>query len=130
MLLVFLVVLGLYVVEEFPLPDELSQSEVIEVFVGDEETVVKFADLVEQRGTLTFELQQFLVREEVGRVGELLQLVLELLHLFRAFLGFRFQAFLLSDSEESSDSCDEDDDGYGDGYDMHDMVFCVCHPFG
>lgn len=53
------VILGLYVVEEFPLPDELSQSEVIEVFVGD-----------------------------------------------------------------------EDDDGYGDGYDMHDMVFCVCHPFG
>ncbi len=34
------IVLGLYVVEEFPLPDELSQSEVIEVFVGDEEAVV------------------------------------------------------------------------------------------
>jgi hypothetical protein len=50
----------------------------------------------------------------------------EYLHLFRAFLGFRFQAFLLSDSEESSDSSDEDDEGYGDGYDMHDMVFCVC----
>ena len=44
--------------------------------------------------------------------------------------GFLFQAFLFSDSEESNDSCDEDDDGYGDGYDMHDMVFCVCHPFG
>ena len=130
MLLVFLVVLGLYVVEEFPLPDKFSQSEVVEVFVGDEHTVVEFIDLVEQRGTLTFELQQFLVREEVGRVGELLQLVLELLHFFCAFLGFRFQAFLFSDSEESSDSCDEDDDGYGNGYDMHDMVFCVCHPFG
>ena len=90
MLLVFLVVLGLYVVEEFPLPDKFSQSEVVEVFVGDEHTVVEFIDLVEQRGTLTFELQQFLVREEVGRVGELLQLVLELLHFFCAFLGFRF----------------------------------------
>ena len=122
------IVLGLYVVEEFPLADEIPESEVVEVFVGDEHTVVEFIDLVEQRGTLTFELQQFLVREEVGRVGELLQLVLELLHFFCAFLGFRFQAFLFSDSEESSDSCDEDDDGYG--YDMHDMVFCVCHPFG
>ena len=130
MLLVFLVVLGLYVVEELPLADEIPESEVVEVFVGDEHAVVEFIDLVEQRGTLTFELQQFLVREEVGRVGELLQLVLELLHFFCAFLGFRFQAFLLSDSEESSDSCDEDDDGYGNGYDMHDMVFCVCHPFG
>ena len=40
LLLVFLVVLGLYVVEEFPLPDKFSQSEVIEVFVGDEEAVV------------------------------------------------------------------------------------------
>ena len=130
MLLVFLVVLGLYVVEELPLADEIPESEVVEVFVGDEHAVVEFIDLVEQRGTLTFELQQFLVREEVGRVGELLQFVLELLHFFCAFLGFRFQAFLLSDSEESSDSCDEDDDGYGYGYDMHDMVFCVCHPFG
>ena len=130
MLLVFLVVLGLYVVEELPLADEIPESEVVEVFVGDEHAVVEFIDLVEQRGTLTFELQQFLVREEVGRVGELLQLVLELLHLFCAFLGFRFQAFVFSDSEELSDSCDEDDDGYGDGYDMHDMVFCVCHPFG
>lgn len=117
-------------VEELPLADEIPESEVVEVFVGDEHAVVEFIDLVEQRGTLTFELQQFLVREEVGRVGELLQLVLELLHFFCAFLGFRFQAFLLSDSEESNDSCDEDDDDYGDGYDMHDMVFCVCHPFG
>ena len=90
MLLVFLVVLGLYVVEELPLADEIPESEVVEVFVGDEEAVVEFIDLVEQRGTLTFELQQFLVREEVGRVGELLQLVLELLYLFCAFLGFRF----------------------------------------
>ena len=128
MLLVFLVVLGLYVVEELPLADEIPESEVVEVFVGDEEAVVEFVDLVEQRGTLTFELQQFLVREEVGRVGELLQLLLELLHLFRAFLGFRFQAFLFSDSEERNDCCDEDDDGYGDGYDVHDMVFL--HPFG
>ena len=115
-------------VEELPLTNELFQSEVVEIFVGDEEAVVEFIDLVEQRGTLMFELQQFLVREEVGRVGELLQLVLELLYLFCAFLGFRFQAFLLSNSEESSDSCDENDDG--NGYDMHDMVFCVCHPFG
>ena len=117
-------------VEEFPLPDKFSQSEVIEVFVGDEEVVVKFADLVKQGGVFPFELEQFLICEEVGRVREFLHLLVEYLHLFRAFLGFRFQAFLFSDSEESSDSCDEDDDGYGNGYDMHDMVFCVCHPFG
>ena len=88
MLLVFLVVLGLYVVEELPLADEIPESEVVEVFVGDEHAVVEFIDLVEQRGTLTFELQQFLVREEVRRGGELLQLVLKLLYLFRAFLEF------------------------------------------
>ena len=125
-----LVVLGLYVVEELPLSNKLFQSEVVEVFVGDKKTVVKFIDLVEQRGTLTFELQQFLVREEVGRVGELLQLVLELLHLFCAFLGFRFQAFLFSDGEERNDCCDEDDDGYDESYDIHEIVLCVCHPFG
>ena len=63
-------------------------------------------------GVFPFELEQFLICEEVGRVREFLHLLVEYLHLFRAFLGFRFQAFLLSDSEESSDSCDEDDDGY------------------
>ena len=77
-------------VEELPLSNELFQSEVVEVFVGNEEAVVEFIDLVEQRGTIMFELQQFFVREKVGRVGELLQLVLELLYLFCAFLGFRF----------------------------------------
>ncbi len=120
-----LVVLGLYVVEELPLANELFQSEVVEVFVGDKKTVVKFIDLIEQRGTLTFELQQFIVCEEVGRGGELLQLVLELLHLFCAFLGFRFQVFLFSDSEERNDCCDEDDDGYDESYDVHDMVFAT-----
>ena len=90
MLLVFLVVLGLYVVEEFPLPDKFSQSEVIEVFVGDEEVVVKFADLVKQGGVFPFELEQFLICEEVGRVREFLHLLVEYLHLFRAFPGFRF----------------------------------------
>ena len=125
-----LVVLGLDVVEELPLANELFQSEVVEVFVGDKKTVVKFIDLIEQRGTLTFELQQFIVCEEVGRGGELLQLVLELLHLFCAFLGFRFQVFLFSDSEERNDSCDEDDDGYDESYDIHEIVLCVCHPFG
>ena len=114
-------------VEELPLTNELFQSEVVEVFVGDEEAVVEFIDLVEQRGTLMFELQQFFVREEVGRVGELLQLVLVLLHLFCAFLGFRFQAFLFSDSEERNDCCDEDDDGYSESYDIYNMVFC--YPF-
>ena len=42
--------------------------------------------------------------------------------------GFLFQAFLFSDSEERNDCCDEEDDGYGESYDIHDMVFC--YPFG
>ena len=45
LLLVFLVVLGLYVVEELPLADEIPESEVVEVFVGDEHAVVEFIDL-------------------------------------------------------------------------------------
>ena len=95
-----LVVLRLDVVEKLSLTDEIPESETVEVFVGEEETVVEFIDLVEQRGTFVFELQQFLVCEEVGRVGELLQLFLALLHLFCAFAGFCFQTLAFVDSEE------------------------------
>ena len=98
-----LIVLQLYVVEEFAFSYEVFQSEAIEVFLWDEQTVVEFIDFVNQGRILLFDLKQFFVCEEMWRVGEPLQFVVEHLNLFGTFIGPGFQLLAFPKGKEGYD---------------------------
>ena len=113
----------LSVVDKFAFFEEVVQTEVVEVFLGDEETVVQFVYRFEQGCELMFELVQFLVCEEVTRRCQLLQLLVEPLCLFGALLGLGFQFVALQVCKDSQH--EEDDDGDDDDFCHLNVCFDV-----
>ena len=95
-----LVIFQLYVVQEFTFSYKVFQSEIIEVFLWNEQTIVEFIDFVNQGGVLLFDLKQFFVCKEMWRVGEPLQFVVEHLNLFCTFIGSGFQLLAFPEGKE------------------------------
>lgn len=104
----------LSVVDKFAFFEEVVETEVVEVFLGDEETVVQFVYRLEQGAELVFELVQFLVCEEVVWSCQLFQLLVEPFCLFGALLCLCFQFLALQVGKDSQ--YEEDDDGDDDDF--------------